>query len=206
MMNRPTPSDARAEHRPEPVQPSSAPPGAPRQMRATPPSPPRRMGELPAAPGMRRAAMPEPGPRYGQGDGRRMVVARDITLTGQISKCDYLIVEGIVESMRYDGQTLEVTESGSFNGQIEVETAEIAGIYDGTMVVRGRLIVRPTGRLSGNISYGELEVNAGGQVNGELKIVQNTPTRRGPLAARNSDEDLDNFVVSDDAAKGSTGE
>lgn len=198
MMNRPTPPDARPDNRPE-GQPAAG--GPPRQMRATPPTPPRRLGELSGpVPAMRRAA-PEPGPRYGQGDGRRMVVARDITLTGQISKCDYLIVEGIVESMRYDGQTLEVTESGSFNGQIEVETAEIAGIYDGTMIVRGRLIVRPTGRLSGNISYGELEVNAGGQVNGELKMIQNVPTRRGPLT-RSSEDDLDNVGVGDDPAKG----
>lgn len=166
--------------------------------RSTPPlrssaPPPRRVVDMPASPAMRR---PVDGPRYNNasGEGRRMVVARDITLAGQISKCDFLVVEGSVEGMRYDGQALEVTEGGSFNGSIEVDSAEIAGTFDGVVVVRGRLTIRPTGRITGTVRYGEIEINAGGQVNGELQGMQ--PVARpaaapSSLASDDSADDLD---------------
>jgi cytoskeletal protein CcmA (bactofilin family) len=150
------------------------PDGSPRQaLRATPPAAAvRRVVDMPNTPSMRRPAADGPRFNAGSGEGRRMVVAKDITLAGQISKCDYLVVEGGVEGMRYDGQALEVAEGGSFNGSIEVDSAEIAGSFDGIVVVRGRLTVRPTGRITGTVRYGEIEINAGGQVNGELQGMQ----------------------------------
>ncbi len=169
---------------------------APRQgLRATPPSPSvRRVVDMPAGPSMRRP--PADGPRFGTNSsaegGRRMVIAKDITLAGQISKCDYLVVEGGVEGMRYDGQALEVTEGGTFNGSIEVDTAEIAGTFEGVVVVRGRLTIRPTGRITGTVRYGEIEINAGGQVNGELQGMQ--PTARPVVTSSysaSSDEDAE---------------
>ncbi|NDE90477.1 MAG: polymer-forming cytoskeletal protein [Alphaproteobacteria bacterium] len=165
-------------------------------LRATPPTPTaRRVVDMPTTPNMRRPTTSD-GPRFGTtpSEGRRMVVAKDITLAGQISKCDYLIVEGGVEGMRYDGQALEVAEGGSFNGSIEVDSAEIAGTFEGVVVVRGRLTIRPTGRITGTIRYGEIEINAGGQVNGELQGMQATARPSISSSFGNSssdDEDTD---------------
>ena len=50
------------------------------------------------------------------------------------------------------------------------ENADIAGRYDGQLVVHGRLTVRSTGRISGMVKYGELEINAGGQIIGEMQV------------------------------------
>lgn len=148
------------------------------RLRATPPSMPRRVVDAVAPGGVRRPGA-EPAPRIAQKEGRRMVVAKDITLSGQISKCDHLVVEGSVEGMRYDGQSLQVIDGGVFNGTIEVDDAEIAGSYEGTMTVRGQLTVRASGRVSGTIRYGEIEINAGGQVNGELESIKATRNARG---------------------------
>lgn len=169
--------------------------GAPR-LRATPPAMPRRAVEAPNS--VRRP--PEPAARYAQLEGRRMVVAKEITLSGQISKCDHLIVEGSVENMRYDGQSLEVVEGGVFNGMIEVETAVIAGLFDGTMTVRGQLVIRASGRVTGTIRYGELEVNTGGQLNGELQSITARAERggyRGGTAVGNSVESILNELQED---------
>ena len=65
---------------------------------------------------------------------------------------------------------LEITECGQFRGSVEIENADIAGRYDGQLVVHGRLTVRTTGRISGTVKYGELEVNAGGQIIGEIQV------------------------------------
>lgn len=174
---------------------------APRQgLRATPPTSVRRVVDMPSGPSMRRP--PADGPRFGTngGEGRRMVVAKDITLAGQISKCDYLVVEGGVEGMRYDGQALEVTEGGSFNGSIEVDTAEIAGNFEGVVVVRGRLTIRPTGRITGTVRYGEIEINAGGQVNGELQGMQ--PSVRPSVTSSYSSSSQDDEDTTNDRLAG----
>ena len=70
-----------------------------------------------------------------------------------------------------DGKMIEITECGQFRGSVEIENADIAGRYDGQLVVHGRLTVRSTGRISGTVKYGELEVNAGGQIIGEIQHI-----------------------------------
>ena len=102
---------------------------------------------------------------------RRLTVGKGLSLSGEISACDSLIVEGKVDAKLSDGKLLEITESGQFRGTVEIENADIAGRYDGQLTVHGRLTVRSTGRVSGMVCYGELEVVAGGQIIGETQVV-----------------------------------
>ncbi len=101
---------------------------------------------------------------------RRLTVGKGLSLAGEITSCDVLVVEGKVEAKLSDGKMLEITECGQFRGSVEIENADIAGRYDGQLVVHGRLTVRTTGRISGTVKYGELEVNAGGQIIGEIQV------------------------------------
>lgn len=105
------------------------------------------------------------------GEERKLTVGKGLSLAGEIASCDILVVEGKVEARLTDGKLLEITESGQFRGSVEIENADIAGRYDGELVVHGRLTVRSTGRISGIVRYGELEINAGGQVIGEMQVV-----------------------------------
>lgn len=102
---------------------------------------------------------------------RKLTVGKGLSLSGEITACDVLVVEGKVEAKLTDGKLLEITESGQFRGSVEIENADIAGRYDGDLTVHGRLTIRGTGRISGIVKYGELEVNAGGQIIGELQVV-----------------------------------
>jgi cytoskeletal protein CcmA (bactofilin family) len=101
---------------------------------------------------------------------KKLIVGKGLSLAGEITSCDILVVEGKVEAKLTDGKLLEITESGQFRGSVEIENADIAGRYDGQLVVHGRLTVRSTGRISGMVKYGELEVNAGGQIIGEVQV------------------------------------
>jgi cytoskeletal protein CcmA (bactofilin family) len=102
--------------------------------------------------------------------GRKLIVGDGLSLSGEITSCDILVVAGKVEAKLTDGKLLEINESGQFRGSVEIENADIAGRYDGQLVVHGRLTVRSTGRISGMVKYGELEINAGGQIIGELQV------------------------------------
>lgn len=109
--------------------------------------------------------------RPGESGERKLTVGRGLSVNGEITACDVLVVEGKVEAKLADGKLLEIAESGQFKGSVEIENADIAGRYDGQLTVHGRLTVRGTGRISGMVKYGELEIVAGGQIIGELQVV-----------------------------------
>jgi cytoskeletal protein CcmA (bactofilin family) len=131
------------------------------QPRAATPAPTAH--RLANIPGARRASS-------GSDAEKKLIVGKGLSLAGEITSCDVLVVEGKVEAKLTDGKLLEITESGQFRGAVEIENADIAGRYDGQLVVHGRLTVRSTGRISGMVKYGELEVNAGGQIIGEVQV------------------------------------
>jgi cytoskeletal protein CcmA (bactofilin family) len=174
--------DAPSPASPQPTtfQQSSAP------QRSTPPAPPRPTptseGEsgLPSRPA---PGQPLPGPGASTAprrpaepirqeparEVRKLIVGREITLSGEIAACDHLIVEGTVEASVKDCHRLEVAEAGLFRGTVEIHEAEIAGRFEGQITVQGRLSVRSTGRIDGKIQYGELAVDAGGTLDGEVR-------------------------------------
>jgi len=91
----------------------------------------------------------EPDP-YG---GKRLIVGQGIRLSGEISSCDRLVVEGEVEVTLNDTLALEIASSGRFTGGCEVEEADISGVYEGDLTVRRRLFVRGSGKLTGTVRY-----------------------------------------------------
>jgi cytoskeletal protein CcmA (bactofilin family) len=98
----------------------------------------------------------------------RLTVGRGVSLSGWIAGCERLVVEGTVRAALL-GRTraLEVAEGGRFaGGRAEVEEAEVAGVCEGGLTVRGRLLVRRTGRVGGAVRYGELELEPGGELSG----------------------------------------
>ncbi|ANC92636.1 hypothetical protein A6A40_12470 [Azospirillum humicireducens] len=131
---------------------------APRQPSIPVATPAAPVAAAPVAPA---PAMPEQ---------RRLTVGRDISLTGEIGSCDVLVVEGTVEAKLREGRLVEIAESGLFKGSVDIEEADIAGRFEGDIAVRGRLTVRSTGRITGSIRFGELAVDAGGQLIGDLQL------------------------------------
>ena len=118
------------------------------------------------------------------GEGRKLIVGDGLSLKGEIVSCDILVVAGKVEVTLTDGRLLEIQETGQFKGNVEIENADIAGRYDGDLVVHGRLTIRSTGRVGGRVKYGELEVNAGGQIIGELEVTNSAMSpKTGPVSS-----------------------
>lgn len=135
------------------------PPKTDAQRRPAEPVAPRRLGSgLTVSPGK-----PEPQP-----EGKRLIVGRDINMSGTIAACDLLHVEGRMEATLVDGKLIEIAESGVFIGKATVDIAEIAGQFDGELTVRDRLILRASGKVSGMIRYARLEIELGGEVTGTL--------------------------------------
>ncbi len=134
----------------------------------------QQLSNLPRASAPSGRHMPTVGRRSSAGSvdasSKRLVVGEGLSVSGEITSCDVLVVAGKVEAKVSEGKLLEINESGQFRGSVEIENADIAGRYDGQLVVHGRLTVRSTGRISGMVKYGELEISAGGQIIGEMQV------------------------------------
>lgn len=116
--------------------------------------------------------------------GKRLIVGQGLSLSGDITACDLLVVEGSVQVTLNDTKAIEITETGRFtNGKAAVEEATISGIYEGELTVRGRLLVRGTGRVEGRIRYGEIEVERGGRLSGTIEILSAPVAATAPAAA-----------------------
>lgn len=102
---------------------------------------------------------------------RVLTVGNDILLKGEIATCDRLVIEGRVEAKLSEVHTVEIAEAGSFKGTAEVEDAEISGVFEGDLIVRNRLVIYASGEVRGNISYGEIEIERGGRLTGQIKTV-----------------------------------
>ena len=72
---------------------------------------------------------------------------------------------------------------GVFRGEVEVEDAEIAGIIDGTLLARGSLVVRATGKVLGTARCRRLQVEDGGQITGRIEMLPDTDNKAGTVAA-----------------------
>lgn len=109
-------------------------------------------------------------PTVAQEPGSKLIVGPNIKLKGvEITDCDTLVVEGMVEATM-DSRVMQIAEQGAFKGSAEIDIAEIRGSFDGDLVVRDKLMIFATGKVTGTIRYGKIVIEEGGQLSGEISF------------------------------------
>jgi len=146
------------------------------------PEPARRVPEVTATTGRRQDIKPGPA---GDTEAKKLIVGREIALSGEIRACDRLVVEGRVEAVLSDSKAIEVSATGVFKGKAQIESAEISGVFEGELVTTEKLIIHSTGRVYGNIRYGQIEIARGGIIAGQIDVLAGGATDQAaqmPLA------------------------
>ena len=136
-----------------------------------PNSPPAAAGVARPAATATTAAPRTPTPRAETVDRRTLVVGKGISLQGTVTEAEKLVIEGTMESQLLQAQELVISHSGVFKGEVQVEDAEIAGVFDGTLTVNGSLTIRSTGRVIGTARSRRLSVEDGGQLSGKMEMI-----------------------------------
>jgi cytoskeletal protein CcmA (bactofilin family) len=147
-----------------------------------------------------RPVAPARTPVADNGETKKLIVGREIVLSGQITSCDKLVVEGKVEASLTDSHAIEIADIGFFKGTAEIDTAEIAGRFEGTITVRDRLFIRSTGQVQGKIRYGQIEIEPGGVISGDVQMVGGTNVRPISSPSTESPTTLSSTFVSGQAA------
>ncbi len=111
-------------------------------------------------------------PRSSELDPNCLVIGRGICLKGEITSCEKLIVEGVVDLTLPNAHSIEIAPSGHFKGVAEVAEADISGQFEGELVALKRLIVRATGHIKGKIRYGRIVIESGGEVIGDMQALE----------------------------------
>ena len=119
-------------------------------------------------------AKPQPAPApegtapKGEEGGSKLIVGPNIKLKGvEIDDCDTLVVEGRVEATMVS-RSIQIAETGAFNGKVDVDVAEIRGSFQGEMTARKKLVIHASGRVNGKIRYGKMLVQEGGEMSGDV--------------------------------------
>jgi len=146
------------------------------------PDPARPPAEAPRPAEVGARPVPQAPQRRSDADLRRLIVGREISLSGEITSCDKLIVEGSVEANLQNCHDVDIAESGLFKGSATIDEIDVRGRFEGNLVVRKRLFIRATGRVSGTIRYGQIEIECGGQISGDIQAQSEETIAESPAA------------------------
>ena len=101
--------------------------------------------------------------------GSKLTVGPNIKLKGvEITDCDTLVVEGLVEATM-DSRVMQIASQGAFKGSAEIDIAEIRGVFEGNLTVRQKLVIYANGKVTGKIRYGKVVIEEGGQLSGDIE-------------------------------------
>ncbi len=110
-------------------------------------------------------------------------IGEGVTFKGELSAPELVVIDGAVE-----GEVRAAT--GTLKGSVVVTDADIQGSVSDRLEVKQLLIVRSTGHVEAEISYGELQIEKGAIISGALTSTdlrsanpdqpQNKAKRTGP--------------------------
>lgn len=108
-------------------------------------------------------------PTIGEDPGA-LLIGVVVEFKGRIGSCDSLVFEGAIETT-IECRPIEPRASGTVTGKATVENVMIVGRFDGNLVVTRCLILHAGGRISGSVRYGEIEIERGAKIAGDVATV-----------------------------------
>ena len=119
-----------------------------------------------------------------------LIVGHGVVLTGAIKECRAIEIKGEVEA-EIECDRLVIEPNGQLKGSFVCEVADIGGEFSGTATVKDKVLVRSTGCLSGELSYGSIRVELGGKIRGKC-IDSNASKMTAPMESQGDLKDLCN--------------
>lgn len=101
---------------------------------------------------------------------RDALIQGDTIIKGSIINAGAIDVYGYVEG-NVAAQELRVHEGGRIAGKLKVDTAEVRGTLQGEAVVKRLIKITSTGVVEGDIRYGSISLEAGGDLSAELRNI-----------------------------------
>ncbi|MBM3553044.1 MAG: polymer-forming cytoskeletal protein [Alphaproteobacteria bacterium] len=114
-------------------------------------------------------------------------IGAGVTLKGEISASDLIIVDGAVEG-DVSARVLQVGQGGVIRGNVSATEADVSGWISDHIEIKQLLVVRASGRVEGKITYGEIELEKGAVIAGELTALEDYRAAKPAATAKASAE------------------
>ncbi len=102
-----------------------------------------------------------------------MIIMEHTSISGKISNCNVVEIHGYIDG-EVQADRVVVHETGRLYGTIDAGEAEIHGELQGDVTVQRLIKIGRVGSVSGNVRYGQLAVEPGGNLSAD---VRNVPPR-----------------------------
>ena len=96
-----------------------------------------------------------------------LMIGEGVKITGSIKASNEVIIQGIIDG-DIECNNVTINKSGKVKGKIKTETMIVEGKAEGEINVNAVLNIKSEGNVSGKVFYGEIEIDEGGKLSGEI--------------------------------------
>lgn len=115
-------------------------------------------------------------------------IGSGVTVKGEVSVPDLVVVDGTIEG-NITARVVCVGQTGVIRGNISATEADISGWISDHIEIKQLLVVRATGRIEGKVMYGEIELEKGAVVTGELSATDDYRAVAKPIQQKGADKE-----------------
>lgn len=95
-------------------------------------------------------------------------IGSGVIANGEMQVPESAFVAGEVKG-KLNAQHVDLESSAKLEGEVSAQTIEVSGKAEGKISAREFLSIQPGGKVQGEIEHGDLEVQRGGSIAGNVK-------------------------------------
>ncbi len=115
------------------------------------------------------------------------IIGASVKVKGNFQGQGNIIVEGSLEGSLKTKANLFIGDKAKVVASIEVNDAVINGEVRGNIKAKNYLAIGPNARIFGDVQYGELSIDKGASLNGQLSTVTSEDSKKAELKTKEED-------------------
>ena len=96
-----------------------------------------------------------------------LMIGEGVIITGTIKANSKVTIQGTVDG-DIECNSIIISKSGNVKGKIKTDTITVEGKAEGEINADDVLNIKSTGHVSGKVFYGEIHIEEGGKISGEI--------------------------------------
>lgn len=97
-----------------------------------------------------------------------LVIGEGVTFTGSIAAPGKVLINGTVTG-ELKADDLQIGKHGKVTGDVQAREIDVHGELNDKIDCKEHILIHNTGKVTGSMAYSELEIERGGQFQGEMK-------------------------------------
>ena len=96
-----------------------------------------------------------------------LMIGEGVTITGTIKADNEVTIQGAIDG-DVECNSVTINKSGKIKGNVKTNTMIVEGKVEGELNVDDILNIKSEGNVNGKIFYGEIQIEEGGKLSGEI--------------------------------------